>query len=262
MQGQPDCTLCAADTARGHHLRLGSAKKPDGLDLCEDLPRNGQKARAAASRRIQADGQLHKIAGNALFQAHGQDESHPAAHSRLQSRNYCAPARVADEHRRLMADGVQGIGPLKMRSPSSRPSATSKMVFPFCQTPFTITTSPGKSLSSGSLPASVVLPGGRTMPRKNRFLEKPSSWPDALQDLLRNVAIGGTGDDDQGSGPQGSLDGRMDRQSLAYQALCSGWSEDELLHSISEDFLIKINPMVKYGKGCPGGSAARAVTER
>ena len=74
------------------------------------------------------------------------------------------------------------FAPFRITSPSFKSSATSKMVFPFCQTPFSRTTSPGNPLSSGKRPASVVeRAGGSVIPRKKRRREKPSAPPCAAR---------------------------------------------------------------------------------
>jgi hypothetical protein len=49
------------------------------------------------------------------------------------------------------------------------------MVLPFRHSPLVITTSPGNALSSLNRPSDVTSePGGKVMPRKNRFREKPA----------------------------------------------------------------------------------------
>jgi len=45
---------------------------------------------------------------------------------------------------------------------------------------------------------------------------------DALQDLLGHVAVGGSGDDDDGPGPKGGADGRMGGQCPGNQAFSGG----------------------------------------
>ncbi len=73
-------------------------------------------------------------------------------------------------------DRSRAFAPFNTMSPSFRPSTTSKIVFPFCHNPLTMTTSPGNLVSSGSRPVSVVgREGGSVIPRKNRFRAKSST---------------------------------------------------------------------------------------
>jgi len=105
MQGQPDRSLRAAYSACGQHLRLCAREQPDGLDLSEDLTRNGQQPKAALSSRIDPGGPLRQISCDALFQAYRQDElsedflikiSPPVRYGK-KCPGGCAP-RAASEH--------------------------------------------------------------------------------------------------------------------------------------------------------------------
>jgi len=215
-------------------LRLRAREQGNRIQFRDDFSRHGQQAGTGNARRVDPGRQVVEAAGNAFFEANRQDDAYAPSVVRGKDRADGAGLRMADQNRRAAVRQIECVGAFEHHVPGPQIGRDVENGFPL--EPDAL---PDHDVSrkTAFIGETAVFPLG-TVRRQNNAAEKTilpefSALPDARQEFLGHVAIGRSGDHDNGLTFQRGLHLRMAGDGFGNETLAGGRCEHKLFHAFS-----------------------------